>query len=663
VQHEDYDEMVNAAARATLLKGPKAWDFLVVHFFGADPTAHHYGTEGPEYRKVLRSIDRYVEQLSKLAGPDTTVMITADHGQKPSGNHGGMADEETQVPFIFYGNGIMPGRLRRVYSHYDFPATAAILLGVPLPRECDGEPVFEAVDLTEQSRSWAWAVTLQQKRQRWYDNREMWPWLKGTPDAVVGRVAALRRRADWKSATRTAQTAVSAIDSRLAEASPERWFGRYVVADAALACAALLAFLWLETPEVSLAVALLGAGAVGGCAVSLITPRYCPEASYVVVACVAALLGFTFRQGYRNGPVPWSQWAAAGFGIGGLALPMIFDTELWSWFALGMATLVIFPTRPLSRRATILFAACGALLAAAAYAGPFMPVNEGSLLRDLLPTGRSMGARVDWRRWEWVLLAGCALALWDSLDHAHRRLRVILVLVVCAPMAMAFQPITDPGYLSFVWGAAAAIALLSFFVPLTASTRGFWITLLALSFHRTMSLPAVNSRLMIAALVAWIFAQERRHRAPVWNAVTLVGLTVWGYQMAGYSFNVSSLPITAAFNLLRGAWPMTTIFYIIVFRQIVALLAPILPLAWVFSWDSVGLAVPLWLAISSGEMISLFLERFTFTRANGWVDDEVFVRALVAAVIAGAFYVVAILRGFALGQASASRTSAPPQVV
>jgi len=145
--------------------------------------------------------------------------------------------------------------------------------------------------------------------------------------------------------------------------------------------------------------------------------------------------------------------------------------------------------------------------------------------------------------------------------------------------------------------------------------------------------------------------------------VTLVGLTVWGYQMAGYSFNVSSLPITAAFNLLRGAWPMTTIFYIIVFRQIVALLAPILPLAWVFSWDSVGLAVPLWLAISSGEMISLFLERFTFTRANGWVDDEVFVRALVAAVIAGAFYVVAILRGFALGQASASRTSAPPQVV
>jgi len=661
VKAANYDASVYAAARATLLKGPKAWDFMVVHLFGGDLTAHAYGTEGPQYRQVLRQIDVYVDELSKLAGPDATVMITADHGQKPSGNHGGMSDEETQVPFIFYGEGVLPGRLRKVYSHYDFPATAAALLGVPPPRECDGVPVLEAFDLTERSRSWALGVALQQKRQRWYDNREMWPWLKGAPDAVVGRVAELRRRSDWKSASRAAATAISLLDARIEEASPSRWFGRYVISEALLASAAMLVFLWLETPAVSLATVLLGAAAIGGFAVSLVTPRYCPEASYLVAVCVAALIGLAFRQGYRNGPLPWSHWAAVGFGLFGLALPVIFDKELWSWFALGMAAIVTYPTRLKRLRPAIFFTAVLGLLGAAAYAGPFMPIGEGSVVRELIPTSASMGARVDWHRWEWVLLAGCALALGDSLSHVLRRLRFVLVVVACAPLAMAFLPITDAGYLSFIWGMAAVIALLSFVLPLPADTRGLWIALAALAFHRTVSLPAVNTRLMIAALLGWILAQDGRHRAPIWNAVTLVGLTIWGYQMAGYNFNVSSLPITAAFNLLRDAWTPSAILRIVVLRQIVALLAPILPLAWVFTWDSVGLAIPLWLAVSAGEMISLFLERFTFTRANGWVDDEVFVRALTAAVIAGTFYLIVIVRGFALGQASRSRLSAPPR--
>ena len=74
---------------------------------------------------------------------ETLIIITADHGGH-STTHGSSMPEDMTIPWIISGPGIAPGELSTKVFTMDTAATTAFALGLPLPTEWDGAPVYEA---------------------------------------------------------------------------------------------------------------------------------------------------------------------------------------------------------------------------------------------------------------------------------------------------------------------------------------------------------------------------------------------------------------------------------------------------------------------------------------------------------------------------------------
>ncbi len=107
-------------------------EFLVLHLPDADETAHQHGAASEEYRNVVARIDTDIARLvTAMRDSRTTFVITADHGHIAAGGHGGWENDVTQVPALFFGNGVTldVGDIEQV----DIAPTTAALLGVRVP--------------------------------------------------------------------------------------------------------------------------------------------------------------------------------------------------------------------------------------------------------------------------------------------------------------------------------------------------------------------------------------------------------------------------------------------------------------------------------------------------------------------------------------------------
>ncbi len=84
---------------------------------------------------------------------ETLVIITADHGGHET-THGTTMPEDMTIPWIASGPGIQPKQLTVTVHTMDTAATAAFALGLNIPAEWDGVPVYEAFGLpvVKQSR-------------------------------------------------------------------------------------------------------------------------------------------------------------------------------------------------------------------------------------------------------------------------------------------------------------------------------------------------------------------------------------------------------------------------------------------------------------------------------------------------------------------------------
>jgi len=84
---------------------------------------------------------------------ETLVIITADHGGHET-THGTTMPEDMTIPWIASGPGIQPMQLTATVHTMDTAATAAFALGLNIPAEWDGVPVYEAFGLSvvKQSR-------------------------------------------------------------------------------------------------------------------------------------------------------------------------------------------------------------------------------------------------------------------------------------------------------------------------------------------------------------------------------------------------------------------------------------------------------------------------------------------------------------------------------
>jgi len=108
-------------------------------------------------------LERIVHILDTPGAPPTTLIVLSDHGHLPRGGAGGGSAEERAVPLLTYrlgsrlgetvgaGGMVEPSATARcvsgAHSIIDVPSTIAGLLGVPVPRHCQGafiEALFDA---------------------------------------------------------------------------------------------------------------------------------------------------------------------------------------------------------------------------------------------------------------------------------------------------------------------------------------------------------------------------------------------------------------------------------------------------------------------------------------------------------------------------------------
>lgn len=136
---------------------PADFDLMFVHFPTADWMGHEYGWLSGEQLSVLFRADQAIEKLvteleSRGLMNETLFIITSDHGGHET-SHGSSLPEDMTIPWIAFGAGIQPASLHSKISTVDTAATAAFALGLSLPFEWDGVPVYEAFGLPMEKTS------------------------------------------------------------------------------------------------------------------------------------------------------------------------------------------------------------------------------------------------------------------------------------------------------------------------------------------------------------------------------------------------------------------------------------------------------------------------------------------------------------------------------
>lgn len=138
---------------------PQDFGVLFVHFPLVDGMGHVYGWLSPQQLSVAFRADEALGMLlAELDARDlrdeTLVIITADHGGHDT-THGSSQPMDMTIPWIASGPGIKPGVLSTQVHTIDTAATAAFVLGLSIPPEWDGVPVYEAFGLPIEKQSTA----------------------------------------------------------------------------------------------------------------------------------------------------------------------------------------------------------------------------------------------------------------------------------------------------------------------------------------------------------------------------------------------------------------------------------------------------------------------------------------------------------------------------
>lgn len=145
---EDTDSVLMGSLIANF---PQDFGVLFIHLLATDIAGHETSWMSPYQLSVIRQADAALGMLldeldaRNLRG-ETMIIVTSDHGGA-GGAHGSDAREDMTIPWIAAGPGIQPKTLTTVVHTMDTAATAAFALGLPIPTDWDGVPVYEAFGL------------------------------------------------------------------------------------------------------------------------------------------------------------------------------------------------------------------------------------------------------------------------------------------------------------------------------------------------------------------------------------------------------------------------------------------------------------------------------------------------------------------------------------
>ncbi len=125
----------------------------IADVISTDFAAHEYGGTSPEYRAEVQRTDTALAELVKrLDLTNETLIVTADHGHRDAGGHGGEEAEVLAIPIVMVGAGIKPGATARA-TQADIAPTVAALLGAALPAATSGRPIESVLALDETGRA------------------------------------------------------------------------------------------------------------------------------------------------------------------------------------------------------------------------------------------------------------------------------------------------------------------------------------------------------------------------------------------------------------------------------------------------------------------------------------------------------------------------------
>lgn len=136
---------------------PQDFGVLFVHFPLVDGMGHEHGWMSWQQLSVASRADEALGNiLSELDARglrgETLIIVTSDHGGHDT-THGTRRPEDMTVPWVVSGPGVQPKALTTPVHTMDTAATAAFMLGLPIPPEWDGVPVYEAFGLPVERQS------------------------------------------------------------------------------------------------------------------------------------------------------------------------------------------------------------------------------------------------------------------------------------------------------------------------------------------------------------------------------------------------------------------------------------------------------------------------------------------------------------------------------
>jgi predicted AlkP superfamily pyrophosphatase or phosphodiesterase len=121
-------------------------DFLFTHLDQVDRAGRSHGGASQQYLNAVTRIDVLVGRIVAAvdararANPaeDWTILVTADHGHRPEGGHGGQSSDETTNFVIARGSDFAAGSTDSRYCLVDITPTVLDLLDAPADPASDG---------------------------------------------------------------------------------------------------------------------------------------------------------------------------------------------------------------------------------------------------------------------------------------------------------------------------------------------------------------------------------------------------------------------------------------------------------------------------------------------------------------------------------------------
>jgi hypothetical protein len=158
LDHFIYIEDSDAVLMGSLVANfPQDFGVLFVHLLATDVAGHEAGWMSPHQSNTIRLADGALGMLlaeldAKNLRGETLIIVTSDHGGY-GGGHGTDVREDMTIPWVAAGPGIQPKTLTTTIHIMDTAATAAFALGLSIPAEWDGVPVYEAFGLPVEKQS------------------------------------------------------------------------------------------------------------------------------------------------------------------------------------------------------------------------------------------------------------------------------------------------------------------------------------------------------------------------------------------------------------------------------------------------------------------------------------------------------------------------------